>query len=633
MKTISSGPPIPPVPPARVHEIVGTVTSHPVFFTPPFSDRAFWNNHARSKPLATLIAEADRLAAAPVPELTAELFAGFFTTGERAPYEGPFSERTHRLNVLLFAEGLSRSGRHLAPIERELVAILDEPTWAVPAHVEGEADWTRCRRVIDLAASARAWNLAVADFLLADQLAASTRQRIRAEVRDRVLTPYAARARAGGYAEHLFRWLTGISNWNAVCNAGVCGAALLLCETPTERAWFAAAFETFTARFIDGYGDDGYCHEGIGYWVYGFGLYALAAEDIRLSTRGAVDLAVSSEKIRRIGAFGAHWEIASGLYPPFGDAKIDTPPPAWLNDYCARRHGSSASSPAPRAPEGLSYFRHGLGAHLFVTAFDLAASDSPAGTVAPTPAPLPLRSWYPDGGALVVRRTDSSRGLAAAFKGSDNGQPHCHHDLGSYVVLCDGEPLLIDPGRDTYVRDTFSEKRFTSGVMNSFGHPVPRVAGTLQRGGSHARAVTIHTDFTNAADVWEIDLTTAYDVPDLVRLTRTFTFSRENGGRLVIRDHVIFRTPQTFGSALIVKTDQRSEPLAGGLLVRGTRSAVNVRWHAEADNAPAATLAQDEPVFGIVVSEGPKATRLGLNLTAPVREATLTVIITPQWQL
>lgn len=63
--------------------------------------------------------------------------------------------------------------------------------------------------------------------------------------------------------------------------------------------------------------------------------------------------------------------------------------------------------------------------------------------------------------------------------------------------------------------------------------------------------------------------------------------------------------------------------------MRGTRAAVTVRWHATADNAPAVIHACEDPVLGIVPSEGSKATRVGLNLAEPVREATLTIIITP----
>lgn len=624
---------IPTVSDTRVSEIERLLTEHPVFFTPPFSDRVFWDARAGEKPVALLFAEADRRAALPVPELTSELFARYSSTGERAGYEQPFSERSMRLNVFLFAEGLSTTatGRYLPAIERELAAILDEPAWASPAHVQGQADWTRCREIIDLAAAARAWSLATADFLLGDLLSAATRRRIRDEVRGRVLAPCSKRAREGGQPGHLFRWMTCLSNWNAVCNAGVCGAALLLCETRAERAWFAAAFEAFTGRFLDGYAGDGYCHEGIGYWVYGFGHYVMAAEAVRLSTGGAVDLAARNEKVRRIGAFGADWEMAAGLYPPFGDARMDTPPPAWLNDFCARRYGVSASSPADRSPDGLSYFRHGLGAHVFVTAFDLAVP--PPGNRPVPPARLPLRSWYPEGGALVARGANPGRGLAVTLKGGDNGQPHRHHDLGSFVVLCDGEPLLIDPGRDTYVRDTFSEKRFTSGIMNSFGHPVPRVAGRLQRDGADARAVTVRTEFTDAVDIWEIDLTAAYDAPELKRLTRTFTFSRAAGGRLEIRDHVVFRTPQTFGSALVVGVDRRHEAMNAGCRVQGKASAATVRWNAESDAPTEGIRVNEDQVFGIVPAEGPKAVRIGLELASPVREATLTIVVSRSMEL
>ena len=57
--------------------------------------------------------------------------------------------------------------------------------------------------------------------------------------------------------------------------------------------------------------------------------------------------------------------------------------------------------------------------------------------------------------------------------------------------------------------------------------------------------------------------------------------------------------------------------------------AVAVKWIASADGHAAMIATHEEPVFGIVPEEGPKAMRVGIDLAAPVREATLTLVITP----
>ena len=88
-------------------------------------------------------------------------------------------------------------------------------------------------------------------------------------------------------------------------------------------------------------------------------------------------------------------------------------------------------------------------------------------------------------------------------------------------------------------------------MLNSFGHPVPRVAGTLQVTGRSAQAKFLKTEFTDAADTYVMDISSAYKVAGLKKLERTFIFSREGKGKLTVTDVVEFDRPQAFGTALI----------------------------------------------------------------------------------
>ncbi|EIP99799.1 Heparinase II/III-like protein [Opitutaceae bacterium TAV1] len=648
------------------------------FYSPPFADRTFWDRATRAlQPLDAITDEANRELTHPPPALPPSLYYHYKKTGERWSYEKPFSQRTRRLGVFLFAEGLFPSAaplplpsasRYLPAIEREIAAILDEPSWAVPAHTAHRKDWADSRDFIDLAATARAWDLALADYLLGNRLAPATRVRIRAETRSRIFTPYLERIRSGDPRD--FWWMNGDNNWNAVCNAGVLGAALLLSDDATdasgkpfpggttrqERAGIIAAFEALTPFFIAGFGDDGFCHEGLAYWNYGYGHYTLGAELVRLATGGRIDL-LAGEKQKRIATFDVRWQLADGLYPTFGDAWSDARPSGWLHDFATLRYGGSGGlTGLPAAGKLLPH--HGLGSFLFVAPFDLALPrPTPDGTEASaiTQNSLcpPLRDWFPDGGALIVRSASgadaagSNPHLAAALKGGHNGQPHNHNDLGSFIVSVDGEVVLADPGADDYVKDTFSSRRYTSGVMNSFGHPVPRVAGKLQRAGRAARADTLRTEFTAARDLWEIDLTSAYvaDVPALESLIRTFIFTRSDadspGGRLDVIDRVKFRAgqPQTFGSALILLPRQQREQITeNGFRVRNPGGpAVDVTWTAESRttslpfpaHAKTALEVSTEPVTGIVPGKPPKGNRIGLDFPSPVEEARIRITVTP----
>ncbi|WP_043589534.1 heparinase II/III family protein [Geminisphaera colitermitum] len=640
----AAGNPLPVLDATRTAEIAKWLPATPICFTPPFADRAWWDAIARANPAADadLYAEADKQARLPTPKLDEALFNIFKETGDRKAYEAPYMTRTKRLGQFLFAEGLRNDGKLLPAIEREIAAMLDEPTWAIPSHASRRADWHAAYDLVELGAVNRAANLALAHYLLGQKISSSTRVKIRKEIHARVFAPDLERIRSSNTLGPEYWWMKTNNNWNAVCHGSILMTALLLGPTDIgdDRATFAAAFEAFTPVFIAGFGDDGFCHEGIGYWYYGYGNYILASELTRLATSGHVDL-LDAPKQQRIATFDTRWQIAAGIYPPFGDAAVDARAPAWMHDFATIRYKLPYGIRGPGV--GLGMIHHiGIGPNLCITPFDLSLSrpDGP-----PPPAPG-LRDWFPDGGALVVRRATPVTGLAAAFKGGHNNQPHNHNDLGSFVIVCDGESVLSDLGVDAYVKDTFSSKRYTSSVMNSFGHPVPLVAGKLQRTGADAHAETVRTGFTDACDLWEIDITSAYapDVPSLEKLTRTFIYTRSTSdapqGRVEIIDRVKFRDgqPQPFGTALVFRPKQTWSALTAaepsgreGLRVRAPSgsTSLDVSWQAQADGHDISLTQNESPVIGIAPAQGSKGTRLGLDLPAPVTQATLHLTILP----
>jgi len=86
--------------------------------------------------------------------------------------------------------------------------------------------------------------------------------------------------------------------------------------------------------------------------------------------------------------------------------------------------------------------------------------------------------------------------------------------VGSFVVALGRSTPLVDPGAEVYTARTFSGRRYESKLLNSFGHPVPRIAGQLQRTGRKAAAGVLRTDWTDAADTLVLDLRSAYAVTD-----------------------------------------------------------------------------------------------------------------------
>jgi hypothetical protein len=599
----------------RIRQVAAWITPGTSNVAPSWKDRAYWENVGRLPAAPGLLKNAADLLGTEPPVLTEELFNDYSISGLRRPYELPNGDRTNRLVTLVLAECISPDQTRLEQIIREVNGIMDEPTWVVPAHASRFPNWHAAREFIDLAASARGWTLANVDWLLADRLPAATRQRIRKEVGERILTPWITRNREGNVG--VLWWMKAPMNWSAVCNAGVLGSALLLIDDPKERAEYVVAWEQLNQFFLSGFTADGYCAEGVAYWGYGFGHFVMASELVKHVTGGRIDT-LDTDQARTIMAYGPSFEIANRYYPPFSDTTLGSRPDQHILDFAAVRFGLGKVF-GPPTLKGYSI----LGGRIHVALFDLAtdrASIRDSGK-----APLPLRSWFPHGGALICRGTDADRGLAVAIKGGHNDEPHNHNDLGTFVVVSDGRVALSEIGKDDYTNQTFGDLRYTSSVMNSFGHAVPRVAGKLQSTGSQARAVTVRSAFTPARDLWEIDLSSAYAVPELIKVTRTFTYDRTGSGSLEIIDQASFRSPQAFGIAFALLPGQRwVEDGKDSYLVEGGEGRVRVTVESEAT-----LVRSDELIKGILSTAEPKGLRVGFDLSAPAGSVRIRTLITP----
>ncbi|AKC84120.1 hypothetical protein IMCC26134_12365 [Verrucomicrobia bacterium IMCC26134] len=606
---------LPPLFAERVREVAAMLTARPTNVAPPWTDRPYWERVERMPAAAELLKSAAELLGTEPPVLTEELFNDFSITGNRRPYEVPYGIRTSRLVTLVLAECVAPEQVRLDQIVKELDGIMDEPTWSVPAHVKRYPDWHAAREFIDLAASARGWTLSNIDWLLADRLPAATRARIRKEVGERILRPWITRIRAGNSGH--FWWMKVPMNWSAVCNSGVLGSALLLIEDPRERAEYLVAWEQLNPFFLAGFTPDGYCAEGVGYWGYGFGHFVIASELVKHVTGGRVD-SLANDQVRRIMAYGPGFEIDNRQFPAFSDTALGTKPDLHLLDFAAVRFGIGKVRGQPTLKASSI-----LGGRMHVALFDLAMDRAMvAGDVQHE---LPSRTWFPDGGALICRGAQPGRGLSVALKGGHNNEPHNHNDLGSFVVVADGQVALPELGKDDYVRETFGPQRYTSGVMNSFGHSVPRVAGKLQSTGEKARAVTVRTEFTPERDLWEIDLTSAYAVPELTRITRTFIFDRAGVGSLEIIDQAKFTSPQAFGVAFSLLPAQRWVADGdNGYLVEGDAGRVRVVVTSAVD-----LIRGEEPIRGIVPDLPPKGLRVGFDLARPASAVRIRTLITP----
>ncbi len=172
--------------------------------------------------------------------------------------------------------------------------------------------------------------------------------------------------------------------------------------------------------------------------------------------------------------------------------------------------------------------------------------------------------WMKDLQIMICRTSEFEKeGMVVAAKGGHNGVPHNHNDIGQFILFNNGIPVIVDPGVETYRRETFNEKRYTNWFISSKGHNVPRVNGFLQEDGEEYSARDVV--FNEAAGSFSMDLKNCYKtLSGLESLVREVIFKEEKR-EAVVKDAVICRGPV---SSLLVPlcSPEKPEDVSGKLV-------------------------------------------------------------------
>lgn len=617
----------------------------------PITDRAPWERLAQVPTNQRIVAAAEKLLDEPIPECPESLYKEFFQNGNRSNAQRVLGQRTSRIRVLAQAELLENKGRFLPALEAAIRDMCAYPSWVLPAHDRDNAAVYDGRAMnADLCATHLGAGLAIIRRAMHGVLSPEVAALIDENVRRRVLAPYEESIRdkilVGMW------WIQCVNNWNPVCHNGTLCAALALEDDPARRAWFLAAAERYVSvYFFRGFTDDGYCSEGIGYWNYGFGNFTELAEIALRVTDGEVNL-FDTPKASAAAWFAPKMEVAPGFYAAFADCSLTARPSGLTLALLSRRLGMGLENSGKIAgwPSNTLGDWTATATNCFPPSdgrFDKFASDD--SSERPWTG---LRTEFAAAGILIVRppilpndekAADPVRDpaqLAAVFKGGHNGELHNHNDLGSYDVLLRKSLMILDPGGERYTRRTFSAQRYEGELLNSFGHPVPRVAGTLQKSGGDAKAVVLEKVFSDERDFFKLDLTSAYPVEGLSSVTRAFEYTRAPLGtpnKIVVTDAATFAegTPNVLETALIFfsewekisENDAHSEIV---VRIRHEKDAVRVSVRAEADGNPAA-MRLEERIVGENDEQVPnKPKRLGFSSVNPALNITFTTEITPE---
>ena len=538
---------------------------------PPSTDRGTWDRarqHAPDSVLSRLMASAQEAAQTPIPALTATMYVDCLRTGQRESYERPLYQRRSMLARLAVGECLEGGRRYLDALLDLAWAMCEESSWAFPAHQLQLAD--PCRPYIDLMAASTALDLAELDALLGSQLDPALAVRIRYEADRRCFQPYLERADE-------WWWLSGPSagtNWTAVCNAGVLGAAAYLVDDVDRLASMLEQGLASLELYLSSFDPDGGTSEGPNYWAYGFGAFTALAHVLEWRTGGQLRL-LHRARIAGIARYPLRTLLSPGQHVTFSDSRptvrLEPAHLAFLGrqlgvpelvQFAADQAVDPGTGPFGWAVRSLLWPIDTTNLRLF------------------TPG---AHDWWP-GLQWMITRYDPSDpdGLVLAIKGGHNDEMHNHNDVGALIVHWRGESLVVDPGPGRYTHACFSERRFEHPAAASIGHSVPVPNGYEQPAGAKYGAEVLEHVASAAGDRLILELRDPYPPDaDVSSLRRSVTLDRtEPCGRIELVDEV------TFGSAdgtfeMVMVTFAHADVEGSRVTLHGERGALFIDFDPE----------------------------------------------------
>ncbi|MBC8155857.1 MAG: heparinase II/III family protein, partial [Bacteroidetes bacterium] len=285
-------------------------------------------------------------------------------------------------------------------------------------------------------------------------------------------------------------------------------AVLLLEKDDDKRAAAVHKLLDVLDEFVNPYPADGGCDEGPSYW----GAAAASLYDnialLNTASNDAFAYVYADEKFRNMGRFIYRAQISDTYFLNFADAD----PQPGMAATMIYRYGKAINDPDMmrfgayyRKPEDGTVGKF----HYFRNFYALFMQDE--FRKADRGLPLPKNVWLPDLQVFAARdQAGKTDGFYVAAKGGHNDESHNHNDVGNYVVYYNGQPLLIDVGRGTYTRKTFSAQRYDIWYNCSDYHNVPTINGKTQPPGPEFKASNVSYKGGEAFAQFDVDMAKAY---------------------------------------------------------------------------------------------------------------------------
>lgn len=491
--------------------------------------------------------DSEKFANKDIAALTYTSFKKFYVTGSRKEYEYEYFLHRRRLNDFAILNILYDDEKYRLCLQDIIWSILDEFTWALPAHIPQNSSIEDCITHIDLFAAETAFALAEISHILSDKLDKTIVERIKYEVYRRVLKPYLSGRKNS--------WDCLENNWSAVC-AGSVGSAFLYFGTDEEIQTVLPRIKETLEYYLKGFGDDGACVEGINYWAYGFGYFTYFAQLLYQYSDGKDNL-FDNKKVENIAVFPQKLWFKNNNTVTFSDCGDKFTQRSGLIHFLKQKYSQIAVHDDNCSLEfdGDDCYRF---AHL-IRDFAWRKNNIKVQTESENGFDyLKNAGWY-------IKRTSN---YEFAAKAGDNKESHNHNDIGVFLLNVGGDKIVTDPGRGEYTSDYFSSKRYKYFPPSALAHSVPVVNGIVQQEAEEYRGNIVKATENELI----IDCKDAYNDCSLKELTRKFEFYDD---KIVLNDNFAFDTDKNDFTEHFV-FDVKPTECENGLKIGNTEMCYNI---------------------------------------------------------
>ncbi len=598
---------------------------------PKAAERAAWNTlpqqvRRRFINLAEEYSEQD------IPNLPAALYLEYKRIGNRSNYQGGWLERRKMLHCLALAECMEGKGRFLDAVANLVWAICEESSWTWPAHIGVQKAGVdlpdTSEPIVALFSAETANSLAWTVYLLKEELdtvSAQICKRAENQIDLRILTPYLKRDDFGWMGFAARGDGRRPNNWNPWINSNVLAATLLIETDETRRRDLAHKVLRSLDNFFVPYPSDGSCDEGPSYWGHAGASLFDNLELLYSATGGHFNLYKDSA-IQNIGRFIYRAHISDGYFVNIGDcdARLDIDRDLIFR-YSRRIKDKNMESLATYGLTQAKLFEaersfRSLGRMLYrlFNLSNLLAAESMS-------EPLVRDVWLGDEDMQMMAARDkegSSEGLYVACWAGHNGQSHNHNDVGNFIIYANGRPFIIDVGKPTYTRKTFSADRYRIWAMQSAYHNLPTVSGVMQKAGRQYAARSVEYESNKRFAQIKMDIAPAYpEEAGIKSWLRTVRFNRSKDIQVVDSFELKEKSRNIVQNLITPCETIQAEP--GKLVLRDSQSRTRVTLQYDPDKLTHQTETIDPDDDRLVSMWGLRLYRIGLKSRSATRGDTL----------